>query len=62
MINQYVAGAKLSLHQDRDEQDLTAPIVSVSLGLPAIFLVGGTERSQRQRYQQRQGDAHDASR
>lgn len=57
LINQYVAGAKLSLHQDRDEQDLTAPIVSVSLGLPAIFLFGGTERSQRpQRYRLAHGD------
>jgi alkylated DNA repair protein (DNA oxidative demethylase) len=51
LINQYVPGAKLSLHQDRDEKDLSAPIVSLSLGLPAIFLFGGSERSQRsQRY------------
>ena len=40
LINRYVAGAKLSLHQDRDEKDAWAPIVSVSLGLPAVFLVG----------------------
>lgn len=57
LINQYVPGAKLSLHQDRDEKDLRAPIVSVSLGLPAIFLFGGAERSQRpQRYRLAHGD------
>ncbi len=57
LINQYVPGAKLSLHQDRDERDLSAPIVSVSLGLPAIFLFGGTARSQRpQRYRLAHGD------
>src|SRR5688500_3255411 len=38
LVNRYVAGAKLSLHQDRDEKDAWAPIVSVSLGLPAVFL------------------------
>jgi DNA oxidative demethylase len=45
LINRYVAGAKLSLHQDRDEKDPVAPIVSVSLGLPAVFLWGGKRRS-----------------
>lgn len=45
LINRYIAGAKLSLHQDRDEQDAWAPIVSVSLGLPAVFLWGGQRRS-----------------
>jgi alkylated DNA repair protein (DNA oxidative demethylase) len=45
LINRYVAGAKLGLHQDRDEQDSWAPIVSVSLGLPAVFLWGGKKRS-----------------
>jgi DNA oxidative demethylase len=45
LINRYVAGAKLSLHQDRDEKDSWAPIVSVSLGLPAVFLWGGKRRS-----------------
>lgn len=45
LINCYEAGAKLSLHQDKNERDLTAPIVSVSLGLPAIFLFGGNIRS-----------------
>jgi alkylated DNA repair protein (DNA oxidative demethylase) len=45
LINRYEPGAKLSLHQDRDERDFTAPIVSVSLGLPAVFLFGSTKRS-----------------
>ena len=45
LINRYVAGAKLSLHQDRDEKDSWAPIVSVSLGLPAVFMWGGKRRS-----------------
>jgi alkylated DNA repair protein (DNA oxidative demethylase) len=45
LINCYVAGAKLSLHQDRDENDAWSPIVSVSLGLPAVFLWGGKRRS-----------------
>jgi alkylated DNA repair protein (DNA oxidative demethylase) len=45
LINRYVEGAKLSLHQDRDENDAWSPIVSVSLGLPAIFLWGGKRRS-----------------
>ncbi len=47
LINQYVPGAKLSLHQDRDEKDLSAPIVSLSLGLPAVFLFGTPQRSER---------------
>jgi alkylated DNA repair protein (DNA oxidative demethylase) len=45
LINRYEPGAKLSLHQDRDEGDFTAPIVSVSLGLPAVFLFGTTKRT-----------------
>ena len=45
LINRYIPGAKLSLHQDRDEEDAWAPIVSVSLGLPAVFLWGGKRRS-----------------
>jgi len=45
LINRYQPGAKMSLHQDKDEQDFGAPIVSVSLGLPAVFLFGGVERS-----------------
>ena len=40
LINRYIAGAKLSLHQDRDEKDAWSPVVSVSLGLPAVFLWG----------------------
>jgi len=57
LINRYEPGAKLSLHQDRDERDYRAPIVSVSLGLPATFLFGGLERKQRpQRYRLRHGD------
>jgi alkylated DNA repair protein (DNA oxidative demethylase) len=45
LINRYEPGAKLSLHQDKDELDLTQPIVSVSLGIPAVFLFGGRTRS-----------------
>ena len=45
LINRYAPGARLSLHQDRDENDRWAPIVSVSLGLPAVFLWGGRRRS-----------------
>jgi alkylated DNA repair protein (DNA oxidative demethylase) len=49
LINRYQPGARLSLHQDRDELDFTAPIVSVSLGLPAMFLWGGLKRTERPR-------------
>jgi alkylated DNA repair protein (DNA oxidative demethylase) len=49
LINRYQPGARMSLHQDRDEDDFAAPIVSVSLGLPAIFLFGGLRRSDRPR-------------
>lgn len=45
LINRYEPGARLSLHQDRDEHDQAHPIVSVSLGLPAVFLFGGLRRS-----------------
>lgn len=45
LINRYAEGARLGLHQDRDENDAWAPIVSVSLGLPAVFLWGGKRRS-----------------
>lgn len=45
LVNRYKAGAKLSLHQDRDENNYDQPIVSVSLGIPAMFLLGGLERS-----------------
>lgn len=44
LLNRYQPGAKLTLHQDKDERDLRQPIISVSLGLPAIFLFGGFER------------------
>lgn len=44
LINRYVPGAKMSLHQDKNERHYNAPVVSVSLGLPAIFLFGGHER------------------
>ncbi|QWG20047.1 DNA oxidative demethylase AlkB [Bradyrhizobium sediminis] len=49
LINRYQPGARMSLHQDKDEQDFGAPIVSVSLGLPAIFLFGGLQRSDKPR-------------
>jgi DNA oxidative demethylase len=49
LINRYVPGARLTLHQDKDEAKLSAPIVSVSLGLPAIFLFGGNARKDKQR-------------
>jgi alkylated DNA repair protein (DNA oxidative demethylase) len=49
LINRYKPGARMSLHQDRDEDDFGAPIVSVSLGLPAIFLFGGLKRSDKPR-------------
>lgn len=45
LINRYGPGAQMGLHQDRDERDLKAPIVSVSLGLPAVFLWGGLSRA-----------------
>jgi alkylated DNA repair protein (DNA oxidative demethylase) len=45
LINRYKPGARLTLHQDKDELDLGAPIVSVSLGLPAVFQFGGLSRS-----------------
>ena len=47
LINRYVPGTRLSLHQDRDEKGYVDPIVSVSLGLPAIFQWGGDKRADR---------------
>jgi len=47
LVNRYQPGARLTLHQDRDERDFSAPIVSVSLGLPAVFLFGGQRRADR---------------
>ncbi len=49
LINRYEPGTKLSLHRDEDERDMTAPIVSVSLGIPAVFLFGGNSRADRPR-------------
>jgi alkylated DNA repair protein (DNA oxidative demethylase) len=45
LINRYEPGARLSLHQDKNEQDYDQPIVSVSLGIPAVFLFGGFNRT-----------------
>jgi alkylated DNA repair protein (DNA oxidative demethylase) len=45
LVNRYAPGTRLSLHQDRNERDLQAPVVSVSLGLPALFLFGGLRRA-----------------
>ena len=47
LVNVYQPGAKMSLHQDKDEKSLDAPIVSVSLGLPAVFMFGTNQRSTR---------------
>jgi alkylated DNA repair protein (DNA oxidative demethylase) len=57
LINRYQVGAKMGLHQDKDEADLDHPIVSVSLGLPAVFQLGGWERSDKlQRVPLQHGD------
>ncbi|KAI3596074.1 Alpha-ketoglutarate-dependent dioxygenase AlkB (plasmid) [Cupriavidus necator H850] len=57
LINRYEPGTRLSLHQDRDERDFSAPIVSVSLGLAAVFLFGGMRRADRpQRVRLAHGD------
>ncbi len=47
LVNCYEPGTRLTLHQDRNERDFSQPIVSVSLGLPATFQFGGSERSER---------------
>ena len=47
LVNRYAPGSRLSLHQDRNERDYGAPIVSVSLGMPAMFLFGGDDRADR---------------
>jgi len=49
LVNRYEPGTRLTLHQDRDEEDFAAPIVSVSLGVPATFLWGGAARAIRPR-------------
>lgn len=57
LINRYEPGARLTLHQDRNELDFDQPIVSVSLGLPATFLFGGATRKERpRRYRLESGD------
>ena len=45
LVNRYVPGTRLSLHQDKNERDYSAPIVSVSLGMRAVFLLGGHART-----------------
>ncbi len=45
LINRYLPGSKMGLHQDKDERDFNQPIVSVSLGLPAVFQFGGLQRT-----------------
>lgn len=47
LVNRYVPGARMSLHRDQDEADFSAPIVSISLGLPAVFQFGGDTRAMR---------------
>jgi alkylated DNA repair protein (DNA oxidative demethylase) len=49
LVNRYEPGTRLSLHQDKDELDYSAPIISVSLGLPATFLFGGLARADKPR-------------
>ncbi len=57
LLNRYAPGARMSLHQDKNERDYSAPIVSVSLGLPAVFELGGLERGDPvQRISLRHGD------
>lgn len=57
LINRYVPGAKMSLHQDKDERDLQWPVVSVSLGIAAVFQFGGFERKDKaQRIALQHGD------
>jgi len=58
LINRYITGARMGLHQDRDEKNLTAPIVSFSLGIPAVFIWGGLQRTGKaQRFVLKHGDA-----
>lgn len=57
LINQYKIGARMTLHQDKDELDFSQPIVSVSFGLPATFQFGGFERADKvTRYLLEHGD------
>jgi len=57
LLNRYEPGARMSLHQDKNERDFDQPIVSVSLGLPAVFLFGGFKRADKpRRVELRHGD------
>ncbi len=57
LINHYQAGQKLSAHQDKNEPDLSQPVVSVSLGMSATFLIHGNSRNNRaQKIQLHDGD------
>ena len=57
LINRYAPGARVSLHQDKNERDFSAPIVTVSLGVSAIFLWGGLRREDKvERIQLKHGD------
>lgn len=47
LVNRYEPGAKMGLHQDKNEQDFSQPVVSVSLGLPQVFQFGGLTRNER---------------
>ncbi len=47
LVNVYAVGSKMGLHQDKDERDFSQPVVSVSLGIPATFLMGGAKRNDR---------------
>jgi alkylated DNA repair protein (DNA oxidative demethylase) len=47
LVNRYEPGARLTMHQDKDERDYREPIVSVSLGVPAVFMFGGLKRKDR---------------
>jgi alkylated DNA repair protein (DNA oxidative demethylase) len=49
LINRYAPSARMALHQDKDERDFDSPIVSASLGLTAVFLLGGNTRSEKPR-------------
>ena len=57
LVNYYAGPAKMGLHQDKDEEDFTAPVLSVSLGDTAVFRVGGkTRKDSTERYELRSGD------
>lgn len=57
LVNYYSGGAKMGLHQDKDEEDFAAPVVSVSLGDSAIFRVGGlTRKDETQALELKSGD------